>query len=100
MFHGNTLFPRTDKIPSGGVPARAGWVCDALGKTDYTGSNSFLDKKVSRPTFEDFKQKALANPEVKQAYDALSTIYTLRKRLMRKSNNEGLIQQVAEVKVK
>jgi hypothetical protein len=55
---------------------------------------------VSRPTFEDFKQKALANPEVQQAYDALSTIYTLRKKLTGKSNNEGLIQQVAEVKVK
>jgi hypothetical protein len=40
------------------------------------------DKEVSRPTFKDFKQKALANPEVKQAYDALSTTYMLRKKLI------------------
>jgi hypothetical protein len=37
------------------------------------------DKKASRLTFEDFKKKALANPDVEQTYDALSTTYTLKK---------------------
>lgn len=48
---------------------------------------------MSRPTFEDFKQKALANPEVKQAYDALSTTYTLRKKLIELRQKSGLTQE-------
>jgi DNA-binding XRE family transcriptional regulator len=48
---------------------------------------------MSRPTFEDFKQKALANPEVKQEYDALSTTYTLRKKLIELRQKSGLTQE-------
>jgi transcriptional regulator with XRE-family HTH domain len=48
---------------------------------------------VSRPTFENFKKKALANPEVQQAYDALATTYTLRKKLTELRQKSGLTQE-------
>ena len=34
---------------------------------------------MTRPTFTEFKKKALANSEVKQEYDALCLEYKLRK---------------------
>ena len=36
---------------------------------------------MTRPTFAKFKQKALANSEVKKEYEALSPVYKLRKQL-------------------
>lgn len=38
-----------------------------------------------RPTFKEFKKKALKNPSVKKEYDTLSYIYCLRKRMIANS---------------
>lgn len=51
------------------------------------------DKKVIRPTFAEFKQKALANSEVKKEYDALSPVYKLRKQLIALRTKAGLTQE-------
>ncbi len=46
-----------------------------------------------RPTFAEFKQKALANSEVKKEYDALSPVYKLRKQLIALRTKAGLTQE-------
>ncbi len=52
---------------------------------------------MSVSTFEKFKKKALANPEVKEEYIALSPAYELRKKLIRLRKQAGLSQeQLAE----
>ncbi len=48
---------------------------------------------MSRPTFENFKRKALANAEVRKEYDALSTAYVLRKKLVELRQKSGLSQE-------
>ncbi|GAB6908978.1 hypothetical protein DESC_150007 [Desulfosarcina cetonica] len=35
---------------------------------------------ASRPTFEDFKNKALADPETSAAYDTLAPVYELKQK--------------------
>ena len=37
---------------------------------------------MTRPTLAGFKKKALKNPEVRAAYEALSPAYELRKKLI------------------
>jgi len=44
-------------------------------------------------TFEDFKKKALSNPEVKSEYDSLIPAYELRKQLIRLRKQAGLTQE-------
>ncbi len=46
-----------------------------------------------RPTFNDFRKKALQNPEVKSEYDSLTAIYRLRKQLMEMRIKAGLTQE-------
>ena len=48
---------------------------------------------MSRPTFSDFKKKALENPEVQEEYQALSTTYELRKNLIALRQQAGLTQE-------
>ena len=51
-----------------------------------------------RPSLQDFKKKALANPEVEQEYMDLSPAYALRKQLIEIRKNAGLTQEeLAEI---
>jgi transcriptional regulator with XRE-family HTH domain len=50
-----------------------------------------------RPTFADFKKKALADPEVREAYETLKPTFDLKKRLIALRTQAGLTQeQLAE----
>lgn len=46
-----------------------------------------------RPSLEDFKKKALANPEVAKEYNALKPAYELKKQLIRIRKEAGLTQE-------
>ncbi|MDJ0632667.1 MAG: helix-turn-helix transcriptional regulator [Xenococcaceae cyanobacterium MO_188.B29] len=48
---------------------------------------------MNRPTFTEFKRKALANSEVKREYEALSPLYKLRKELIALRIQAGLTQE-------
>ena len=48
---------------------------------------------MTRPTFAEFKQKALANSEVKEEYEALSSVYKLRQQLIALRTQAGLTQE-------
>ena len=48
---------------------------------------------MTRPTFTEFKQKALSNSEVKKEYEALSPVYKLRKQLIALRTKAGLTQE-------
>jgi transcriptional regulator with XRE-family HTH domain len=53
---------------------------------------------VTRPTFTQFKEKALANSEVRKEYEALSLAYDLRKKLINLRKKAGLTQEeLAEI---
>jgi len=47
---------------------------------------------MSRPTFENFKEKALKDNNVKKEYDALAPVYELRKKLIEMRIKKGLTQ--------
>ncbi|WP_321494548.1 helix-turn-helix transcriptional regulator [uncultured Desulfobacter sp.] len=47
---------------------------------------------MNRPTFENFKEKALKGHNVKKEYDALVPVYELRKKLIEMRINKGLTQ--------
>ena len=46
-----------------------------------------------RPTFKEFKKKALADPELAKEYNELSPAYVLRKQLIRIRKEAGLTQE-------
>jgi DNA-binding XRE family transcriptional regulator len=46
-----------------------------------------------RPTFEAFKDKALENPEVKADYEALSTAFDMKRRMIAMRKQAGMTQQ-------
>ncbi len=48
---------------------------------------------MKRPTFNDFKRKALQKPEVKKEYDTLTVSYSLRKQLIENRLKAGLTQE-------
>jgi len=51
-----------------------------------------------RPSFQEFKQKALQNPEVKNEYNTLSPAYALRKQLIKIRKEAGFTQEeLAEI---
>ena len=53
---------------------------------------------MTRPTFSEFKEKALANKEVQKEYEALALAYDLRKKLIAIRKNAGLTQEeLAEI---
>jgi len=52
---------------------------------------------MSRPSFKEFKKKALANPAVKKEYEELVPAYEIRKKLIKLRTTKGLTQaQVAQ----
>jgi len=46
-----------------------------------------------RPSFKEFKKKALQSPEVKKEYELLTPSYALRKQLIRIRKEAGLTQE-------
>jgi len=53
---------------------------------------------MNRPTFEDFKKEAMADPEFKKEYEALAPVWELRKKLIQLRIKEGKTQeQVAKL---
>ncbi|MFV1917756.1 MAG: helix-turn-helix transcriptional regulator [Patescibacteria group bacterium] len=53
---------------------------------------------MKRPTFNDFKKKALQKPGVKREYDTLTATYRLRKQLIEIRIKAGLTQEeLAEI---
>lgn len=48
---------------------------------------------MSRPTFADFKKRALENPEVKAAYEELAPEFDLRRKLIEVRMASGLTQE-------
>ncbi len=48
---------------------------------------------MSRPTFSEFKKKALADPEVRQEYEQQELSYELRKNLIALRKEAGLTQE-------
>ncbi|WP_300673456.1 helix-turn-helix transcriptional regulator [Desulfoluna sp.] len=48
---------------------------------------------MSRPTFDDFKNKALKNPDVKAAYNDLAPEFELRRKLIEMRLAAGLTQE-------
>jgi transcriptional regulator with XRE-family HTH domain len=48
---------------------------------------------MTRPTFHDFKKKALRDPDVRAEYESLSAAYHLRKKLIGLRKNAGLTQE-------
>ena len=48
---------------------------------------------MSRPTFDEFKKKALENPDVKEAYDELAPEFELREKLIDMRLAAGLTQE-------
>jgi len=48
---------------------------------------------MTRPTFHDFKKKALRDPEVRAEYESLSAAYHLRKKLIGLRKKAGLTQE-------
>ena len=53
---------------------------------------------MTRPTFKDFKKKALQNEKVKQEYEQLEPAYELRKKMIALRKKSGKTQEeVAEM---
>ncbi|ODS30182.1 MAG: helix-turn-helix protein [Candidatus Scalindua rubra] len=53
---------------------------------------------MTRPSFNDFKKKALQKPGVKKEYDTLTATYSLRKQLIEIRLKAGLTQEeLAEI---
>jgi len=52
-----------------------------------------------RPTFKEFKQEALQNPEVKEEYEALTPLFTLKKELIKARVSKGLTQEQIALKI-
>lgn len=53
---------------------------------------------MTRPTFSDFKKKALKNPNVRAEYEKLELAYQLRKQLIALRKEAGLTQEeMAEI---
>jgi transcriptional regulator with XRE-family HTH domain len=48
---------------------------------------------MTRPTFYDFKNKALSDPDVRAEYESLSAAYHLRKKLIGLRKKAGLTQE-------
>ncbi len=53
---------------------------------------------MTRPTFHDFKKKALRDPGVRAEYESLSAAYHLRKKLIGLRKKAGLTQEELAVR--
>ena len=49
--------------------------------------------KTSRPTFKDFKNKALKKPEVREEYEALAPLFAIKKELVAARVAKGMTQE-------
>lgn len=47
---------------------------------------------MKRPTFKDFKKRALQDAEVKSEYDALAPLFDIKKQLINARLNNGITQ--------
>ena len=47
---------------------------------------------MKRPTFKDFKKRALQDAEVKSEYDALAPLFDIKKQLINARLNSGITQ--------
>ena len=52
-----------------------------------------------RPTFQEFKQKALQNIEVKKEYRSLAPLFNLKKELIKARVSKGLTQEQIAIKL-
>jgi DNA-binding transcriptional regulator YiaG len=57
-------------------------------KTDERGETA-----MNRPTFHDFKKKALSDPDIRAEHESLSAAYHLRKKLIGLRKKAGLTQE-------
>ena len=48
---------------------------------------------TKRPTIEQFRKKALKTPEIKAEYDALSSAYEMKRRMIAMRKEAGLTQE-------
>ncbi len=55
---------------------------------------------MNRPTFEDFKKKALNNKEVKKEYDELTPIFQIKKELLAARIKKGVTQEELARRIK
>lgn len=46
-----------------------------------------------RPTFRDFRAKVLANPETAQEYEALSTVFDMKRQMIAMRKQAGVTQE-------
>lgn len=54
-------------------------------------------REMTRPTFKDFKAKALDNPAVREEYEALAAVFAVKRQLIGLRHQAGLTQeQMAE----
>jgi len=56
-------------------------------------------KTIKRPTFADFKKKALQNKEVSKEYDALKPLFSIKKELIATRIAKGLTQEEIAKKI-
>jgi DNA-binding XRE family transcriptional regulator len=54
---------------------------------------------MKRPTFKDFKTKALQNEEVKKEYDALKPLFAIKKQLVVARLDKGITQEEIAQKI-
>ncbi len=54
---------------------------------------------VKRPTFKDFKTKALQNQDVKKEYDELESLFKIKKELIRARVEKGVTQEQIAQKI-
>jgi len=55
--------------------------------------------RTKRPTLKDFKTKALQNIEVKKEYDALSSLFAIKKQLVSARLSKGITQEQIAKKI-
>ena len=54
---------------------------------------------MKRPTFKDFKKKALEDAEVKAEYDALAPLFDIKKQLINARLNNGVTQDEIALRI-
>lgn len=55
--------------------------------------------KTDRPTFKEFKKKALKNKDVKKEYNKLSFLFNIKKRLIAARVSKGITQEEIAKKI-
>ena len=55
--------------------------------------------KTNRPSFKDFKAKALQNTEIKEEYEALAPLFNIKKELITARLSQGVTQEQIALKI-